>query len=63
MAWRERSSTGRDPGTVSRGASFTALPSWTPDQGLLGMVAESRSIWLEGVGRVLAGLAARSSGG
>ncbi len=40
MAWRERSSTGRDPGTVSRGASFTALPSWTPDRGYLGWLLD-----------------------
>jgi hypothetical protein len=41
---------GRDPRTEFRGSSFAARASWTPDQGLLGMVAGSGSNWFEGWG-------------
>ena len=36
--------------TEFRGSSFAAAASWTPDQGLLGVVARTRSIWVEGWG-------------
>ena len=51
---------GRDPRTASRGSSFAALASWTPDRGLLGLVAGYGSKRAEGVARVLAGLAAQT---
>ena len=47
---------GRGPGTLSRGSSFAALASWTPDRGLLGMVDGYGANWVEGWGRILAGL-------
>ena len=36
---------GRDPGTESRGSSFAALASGTPNRGLLGMVERSGENW------------------
>ena len=48
------------PGTAPRGSSFAALASWTPDRGLLGLVAGYGSKRAEGVARVLAGLAAQT---
>ena len=47
---------GRDPGTASRGSSFAAPASWTPDRGLLRVVARSGSTWVEGVGRRFGGI-------
>ena len=41
---------GRGPRTASRGSSFAARASWTPNRVLLGLVAESESIWFEGGG-------------